>query len=82
MALPDRLFIRVLSSQELEQGKDVLKPWVDPHKLKKINGTWWKGDQLVITIDIPQRCTIVQMHHGVTKRRVNAYYTVMTNVSK
>ena len=38
--LPDKLFIRALASQELEQNKEVLRPWVDPHKLKQISGTW------------------------------------------
>ena len=51
--LPDKLFIRALASQDLEQDEEVLKPWVDPHKLKQISGTWWKGNQLVITADIP-----------------------------
>ena len=36
---------------------------MDPHKLKQISGTWWKGNQLVITADVPLRHTIVQMHH-------------------
>ena len=62
--LPDKLFIRALASQELEQDEEVLRPWVDPHKLKKISETWWKGDQLVVTADVPSRCTIVQMHHN------------------
>ena len=62
--LPDKLFIRALASQELDQDKEVLKLWVDPHKLKQINGMWWKNSQLVVTADIPSRCTIVQMHHN------------------
>ena len=61
--LPYKLFIRALTSQDLEQDKEILKPWVDPHKLNQISGTWWKGDQLVITADVPLRRTIVQMHH-------------------
>ena len=61
--LPDRLFIRALTSQELEQNEDVLKPWVDPHKLKQISGTWWKDNQLVVTTNMPIRRSIVQMHH-------------------
>ena len=63
MVLPDKLFIQAMTSQELEQSKEVLKPWVDPHKLKQISGTWWKGNQLVITTDTPARWSIVQMHH-------------------
>ena len=38
--LPDKLFIRVLASQELEQDEEVLKLWIDPHKLKQISGMW------------------------------------------
>ena len=38
--LPNKLFIQVLASQELKQDEDVLIPWVDPHKLKQISGTW------------------------------------------
>ena len=62
--LPDKLFIWALASQELEQDEGVLRLWVDPHKLKKISGMWWKGNQLVITADTPVRRSIVQMHHN------------------
>ena len=61
--LPDRLFIQALTSQELEQDEEILKLWVDPHKLKQISGMWWKGSKLVITADTPLRRAIVQMHH-------------------
>ena len=61
--LPNRLFIRALALQELEQDEEVLKPWIDTHKLKQISGTWWKGNQLVVTADVPSRHTIVQIHH-------------------
>ena len=57
--LPDKLFLRTLASQELKQDEGVLKPWVNPHGLKQISGTWWKGDQLVITADMPSRHAIV-----------------------
>ena len=50
-------------SQDLEQNEEALKPWIDPHKLKQISGTWWKGNQLVITADTPARRAIVQSHH-------------------
>ena len=63
MVLPDKLFIRALALQDLEQDEEVLKPWVDPHKLKQISGMWWKGNQLVITADTPSRRAVVQAHH-------------------
>jgi hypothetical protein len=31
------------------QSEDILRPWIDPHHLKKINGEWWKGQRKVIT---------------------------------
>ena len=62
--LPDKLFIQTLALQELKQNEDILKPWIDPHKLKQISGMWWKGDQLVITTDVPSRRAIEQMHHN------------------
>ena len=62
-ALLDKLFIWALASQDLKQNRDVLKPWIDPHKLKQISEMWWKGNQLVIMADVPLRQTIVQMHH-------------------
>ena len=61
--LPDKLLIRALASQDLKQNEDILKPWIDPHKLKQISVMWWKGIQLVITVDVPSKRTIVQMHH-------------------
>ena len=61
--LPDKLFIRALTLVELEQDEEILKPWIDPHKLKQISGMWWKGNQLIVTADAPSRHAIVQMHH-------------------
>ena len=61
--LPDKLFIQALASQGLEQDEAALKPWIDPHKLKQISGTWWKGNQFVITANTPARRAIVQSHH-------------------
>ena len=61
--LPDKLFIQTLASEELEQDKETLKPWVHPHKLKLVNGMWWRDNQVVVTANMPTRRTIVQMHH-------------------
>ncbi len=32
-----------------EQDKTLIKPWVDAHKLKKVNGTWYKDRRQVVT---------------------------------
>jgi len=32
-----------------EQNEDFLKPWIDAHRLKKVEGTWYKDGQRVVT---------------------------------
>ena len=31
-----------------EQSEDILRPWIDPMRLKKIEGVWYKDGQRVI----------------------------------
>ena len=38
-----------------EQDEAMIKPWVDPHCLKKINGTWYKDGRQVVTNDLKHR---------------------------
>ena len=47
---------RILAQEEMEatnpiyaQDDTVLKPWVDAHRLKKIEGTWYKDGWHVVT---------------------------------
>jgi hypothetical protein len=52
--LPEQLFIQsgtttYLPESPSTQNEDILRPWVDPHHLRKLNGEWWKGQQKVIT---------------------------------
>ena len=46
-----------------EQDEDIIKPWVDPHKLKKINGVWYKEGRRVITKGSEERKSIIAAHH-------------------
>ena len=46
-----------------EQDKTALKPWVDPHSLKKINGTWYKDGRRVVTNDLEHKQLLIQSHH-------------------
>ncbi|SRR6266702_1538869 len=32
-----------------EQDKGMLKPWVDAHNLKKVEGTWYKDGRCIVT---------------------------------
>jgi hypothetical protein len=42
--LPERLFARTTMTveQQHRQDEERLKPWVDPHQLKQLNGVWYK----------------------------------------
>jgi hypothetical protein len=57
--LPDKLFIQsgttTYTTNVPEQNEATLTPWVDPHNLKKVDNTWWKGEQRVITGDLSER---------------------------
>ena len=32
-----------------EQDEDTLRPWIEPHELKKLQGTWYKDGRQVVT---------------------------------
>ena len=46
-----------------QQDENILKPWVDPHKLKRIEGLWYKEGRRVVTNPLTERCTLIQLHH-------------------
>ena len=45
------------------QDEETLKKWVDPHRLKRIEGTWYKDGRRVVTGDQHERRRIIQAHH-------------------
>ena len=45
------------------QDESVLLPWVDPHKLKKVEGTWYKDGRLVVTGSLKDKQLILHRHH-------------------
>ena len=42
----------------------MLKPWVDSHHLKKINGTWYKDGRQVVTNNLEHWQLLIQSHHN------------------
>jgi hypothetical protein len=46
-----------------EQDEDVLKAWIDPHRLKHIHGTWYKDGRRVVTGGLHDKRTIIRAHH-------------------
>ena len=46
-----------------KQEETTLKLWVDPHRLKKINDTWYKDGRQVVTNNLEHRRMLIQSHH-------------------
>jgi hypothetical protein len=46
-----------------EQDEDMLKPWIDSHRLKLIHGTWYKDRRRVVTGGLHNKRTIIRAHH-------------------
>jgi len=64
IALPDHLFARLcLTDNEEEQNEETLHPWIDVHKLQKLEGVWWKEARRVVTGDIEYRRSVVRENH-------------------
>ena len=67
--LPDPLFIRTghsltyIPEDPPQQNEDILRPWVNAHNLKKVNGEWWKERRKVITAKAEQKRNIIKAYH-------------------
>jgi hypothetical protein len=73
--LPDHMFARTTTTANPDsevtliprfissQDEDILRPWIDPHNLKKLNGEWWKDHRRVVTGDQELRRKIIHNHH-------------------
>jgi len=46
-----------------QQDENILKPWVDTHRLKRIEGTWYKEGKRVVTGGLHDKRTIIEAHH-------------------
>ena len=62
VVLPDALFARTTRLEE-EQDEDVIRSWVDPHQLKKIDGVWQKDGRTVVTAKSPYTKRLIHDHH-------------------
>ena len=63
VVLPDHLFARVAQARDTSQHEDTIRRWVDPHRLKQIDGQWTKDNRRVITGPLEERRTIIQSLH-------------------
>ena len=65
IVIPEHILIwamKVLWVQ-LIQNEDILWPWVDPHKLKRIEDVWYKDGCLVVTGGLKDKQTILCWYH-------------------
>jgi hypothetical protein len=65
VVLPEHMFARTIATikPQHHQDEERLKPWVDLHQLKCLNGIWYKEGRVVITEDLLGKCKIIQVHH-------------------
>jgi len=61
---------QIISQEEMEpqdpvyhQNEDLLKPWIDTHRLKKVEGTWYKDRRHVVTGGSSHHQLLIQAHH-------------------
>jgi hypothetical protein len=45
------------------QNEEELRPWIDPHGLRKVEEVWWKDGRRVVTGDMEQQRQLVHDHH-------------------
>ena len=67
VVLPDALFARSTKTGDGgEQDEDIIRSWVDPHQLKKIDGVWRKEGRIVVTTKSPYTKQLIHDHHDLS----------------
>ena len=63
--LPENVLVRavMIMNHEEEQDKETLKPWIDPHKLKRVNKAWYQEGRYVITGSLTSKQAIIKSCH-------------------
>ncbi len=61
---------RIVVQEEMEaadpiyaQDEEMLKPWINAHHLKKVEGIWYKEGRRVVTGRMEHKWTFIQAHH-------------------
>ena len=67
--IPEHVFVRAMKVLGVmvtpSQDEVTLQPWVDPHKLKKIDDKWYKDGRLMVTGGLKDKQSIIYRHHDV-----------------
>ena len=65
VVLPDALFARSAQvGDREEQDEGVIRSWVNPHQLKKIDGVWQKDGRVVVTAKSPYTQQLIHDYHN------------------
>ena len=61
---------RIISQEEMtpqdpvyQQQENLLGPWIDAHRLKKVEGTWYKDGRCVVTGGASHHRLLIHAHH-------------------
>ena len=67
VVLPEHMFVRAMKVLGVIPQQDVtmLQPWIDPHRLKRIDDKWYKDGHLVVTGGLKDKQSIIHRHHDV-----------------
>ena len=65
IVLLEHMFVHATTivNKEEAQEEETLKPWINPHKLKCINGTWYKEGRHVITGSLTDKQSVIKSCH-------------------
>ena len=64
VVLPDALFAQSTELEDREeQNEDMVRSWIDPHQLKKIDSVWQKDGRVVVTAKSPYTKWLIHDHH-------------------
>ena len=66
IVLPENVFVRAttIANNKDKQEEETLKPWIDPHKLKRVNGVWYKEGRRAVTRSLTSKRAIIKSHHN------------------
>ena len=57
IVIPEHVFVRTMKVLGITPPQDdaILRPWIDPHRLKKIDDKWYKDGRLVVTGELKDK---------------------------
>ena len=62
IVLPEEVFVRTVTIANRDEGQDeeTLRPWIDLHKLKRVNNVWYKDGRRIVTGSTEDKRVIIR----------------------